>query len=153
MRAKQPDTLKELREQLPKLRQAHEFAEKKLTRAEKFCVWVNGKIGTMFFFCTVLSITAFWVIWNLFAPEPWKFDSSFGLFGWFEGGLSLILLPLLMIGQNVQRRNADARADFSYLAAQKSSAENELMINHLEHILTLVEDIRRRDSNYNGPPL
>jgi uncharacterized membrane protein len=46
--------------------------------------------------------------------------------------IQILLMPLIMVGQNIQGRHAEARADEDFAVNQKAELEVEEIIRHLE---------------------
>jgi len=45
-----------------------------------------------------------------------------------------MLMPLLMVGQNLQGRHSDARAENDYLVNEKSFADTEKILKQLDYV-------------------
>lgn len=86
---------------------------------------VTQRVGTMFFFFAILVWTLGWLLWNIFAPKPLRFDPFPGFILWLflSNMIQLFLMPLIMVGQNLQGRIADARAENDYRINCKAEAE------------------------------
>lgn len=104
------------------------------TRLEKFAVWITNNIGTMGFFFIVLLWTAIWLIWNILAPQGLRFDvvPAFALWLFISNIIQLFFLPLIMLGQNLQGRHAELRAENEYKVNIKAEKEVELILSQLE---------------------
>ena len=61
-----------------------------------------------------------------------------------SGYLQLIMLPLIMIGQNLQGRHAELRAEHDYQTNVKAEKEIEAVLLHLEKQDELMLDILKR---------
>ena len=63
-----------------------------------------------------------------------------------SGYLQLILLPLIMVGQNLQGRHAELRAENDYKTNVKAEKEIEAILLHLEkQDETMLEILKRLD--------
>lgn len=62
--------------------------------------------------------------------------------------IQILLMPLIMVGQNIQGRHAEARADEDFAVNQKAELEVEEIIRHLE---IQTEILRRLDAGSKGP--
>lgn len=104
------------------------------TRLEKFAVWITNNVGTMGFFFLVLVWTAVWLIWNVFAPLEFRFDvvPAFALWLFISNMIQLFFLPLIMIGQNLQGRHAELRAESDFKTNLKAEKEIEAILEKLE---------------------
>jgi uncharacterized membrane protein len=105
-----------------------------LTRLEHFAVWITNKIGSMGFFIIVVVWTIFWLGWNTLGPKEFRFDPfpAFVLWLFLSNVLQIFLMPLIMIGQNLQGRHAEARAESDFEINVKAEKEIETILLHLE---------------------
>jgi uncharacterized membrane protein len=58
--------------------------------------------------------------------------------------IQMFLMPLIMIGQNLQGRHAEARAEADFEVNTKSEREIEAILNHLENQNDLILKILRK---------
>jgi uncharacterized membrane protein len=125
---------------LAEIRRAHplrnSFAEIKaeMGQLEKLAVWITEHVGTMAFFLAILAWTIFWLGWNFLAPPRLQFDPPMGFVFWLfiSNMIQILLMPLLMIGQNIQGRQSEARAVHDLDVNIKAEAEIETIMLHLE---------------------
>ena len=112
----------------------HEVREK-MSRLDRLAVWITSHVGTMGFFGIIFIWTLFWLSWNLLAPEPLRFDPPMGFVLWLfiSNLIQILLMPLIMVGQNVQGRHADARAENDLEVNIKAEQEIETVLQHLEY--------------------
>ena len=105
--------------------------KKSKTLLEKLAVWITDHVGSMGFFLIIFLWTIIWLGWNMLAPKPFRFDPFPGFVLWLFicNMIQLFLMPLIMLGQNVQAKHADMRAE----ADLKINLQSELEI---ETILT-----------------
>ncbi|MBI2515087.1 DUF1003 domain-containing protein [Candidatus Wolfebacteria bacterium] len=98
-----------------------------LTRLERFAVWVTDRIGTMGFFFLIFAWTMLWFLWNTIGPKEFRFDPfpAFALWLFISNMLQLFFLPLIMVGQNLQSRHAELRAEHDFEINQKAEREIE----------------------------
>ena len=80
---------------------------------ERFALYITNAVGTIGFFFIVLAWTFGWLAWNSLAPKAARFDPypAFVLWLFISNMIQLFLMPLIMIGQNIQSRAADKRAE------------------------------------------
>jgi len=104
------------------------------TPLEKFAIWITERIGTMGFFFLLFAWTIVWLIWNIFAPPNLKFDPfpAFVLWLFISNMLQLFFLPLIMVGQNLQGRHAEMRAESDFEINLKAEKELETILESLE---------------------
>lgn len=131
----QPATLEDLKKVRPPLRNPNVEHRERLSRLEKLAVWITGHIGTMGFFLIIFVWTAAWLSWNIFAPKGLRFDPfpAFVLWLFLSNMIQIFLMPLIMIGQNLQGRHAEARAESDFEVNVKAEREIETILMHLEN--------------------
>jgi len=101
----------------------------------------------MGFFRIVLIWTVFWLAWNLLAPRSLQFDPPIGFVFWLfiSNLIQLLLMPLIMVGQNIQGRHSELRADNDLEVNVKAEAEIEVILQHLEYqnalLIAMVEKL------------
>ena len=106
----------------------------RLSALDKLAVWITGHVGTMGFFILVFVWTILWLGWNFLAPAKLQFDPPMGFVFWLfiSNLLQLLLMPLIMVGQNIQGQHAESRAEHDLEVNVKAEQEIELVLNHLE---------------------
>ena len=116
------------------------------TTLERFAVWITEHIGTMGFFALVFLWTAVWLLWNIFAPAELKFDPfpAFVLWLFISNMIQLLLLPLIMIGQNLQGRHAELRAESDYEINLRAEKDIEKIMEMLDEQRKMISDILRK---------
>ena len=116
------------------------------TRLEKFAVWITEHIGTMGFFIIVFAWTIFWLLWNILAPLELRFDPfpAFVLWLFISNMFQLLLLPLIMIGQNLQSRHAELRAESEYEINLKEEKEIEAILEQLNKQKEIMTEILKK---------
>ncbi|MGE5396927.1 MAG: DUF1003 domain-containing protein [Chitinophagales bacterium] len=105
-----------------------------LSRLEKFAVWITDNVGTMGFFLIIFIWTVSWLTWNTLAPKDFRFDPypAFVLWLFISNMVQIFLMPLIMIGQNLQGRHSEARAEADFEINTKAEREIETILQHLE---------------------
>ena len=108
--------------------------KKSLTRLERLAVWITNKVGSMGFFIVIFVWTIIWLGWNTLAPKELRFDPfpAFVLWLFISNMLQIFLMPMIMIGQNLQGRHAEARAESDFDINVKAEMEIETILLHLE---------------------
>ena len=125
-------------EEIKKLRKIIWNVNKKhresFTSFEKFAIWTTERVGTMGFFFLLFAWTIIWSIWNIFAPPNLRFDPfpAFVLWLFISNMLQLFFLPLIMVGQNLQGRHAEMRAENDFEINLKAEKELETILESLE---------------------
>jgi uncharacterized membrane protein len=144
-----PPTLLELRENRAPIRRPHNEVRMSLSGPERFALSVTHSVGTIGFFIILALWTIGWLSWNLFGPVELRFDPAPAFVVWLfiSNIVQLILLPLVMVGQNLESKFADKRAEADFEVNKKSEHEIEVIIAHLENqnelLLELAKKIER----------
>jgi len=129
-----PLTLEEFRKQRKKPRNIYKETVAKASKLDQLAVWITEHVGTMGFFLIIFFWTAIWLGWNLLAPKELQFDPPMGFVFWLfiSNLIQLLLMPLIMVGQNIQGKHAEARADYDLDVNVKAEEEIETILYHLE---------------------
>ena len=116
------------------IRNINEEHRKNLTPLERLAVWITDKVGSMGFFIIIFVWTTVWLGWNTLAPQDSRFDPfpAFVLWLFISNMLQIFLMPLIMIGQNLQGRHSEARAESDFEINVKAEKEIETILLHLE---------------------
>lgn len=128
-------TLEELLRLRKPVRNVNEEQEKQLSRLERVAIWVTDHVGTMGFFIVVFCWTIIWLSWNTLAPSHLLFDPfpAFVFWLFISNMIQLFLMPLIMVGQNLQGRHSEGRAQADYEVNVKAERELSVIIQHLEN--------------------
>ena len=120
--------------------------KERLTRLERVAVWITDHVGTMGFFLLIFSWTILWLGWNVFAPKSLQFDPypAFVLWLFLSNMIQIFLMPLIMIGQNLQARHSEARAGVDFEVNVKAELEIETILKHLEKQDEMILKILKR---------
>ena len=102
---------------------------------DKLALWITSHVGTMGFFIAIFIWTVLWLGWNLLAPKEMQFDppSAFVFWLFISNLIQIMLMPLIMVGQNILGREADARAEHDLEVNIKAEREIEVILRHLEY--------------------
>lgn len=128
-------TVAELRAAHQKPRNVNAEHLERLTGLEKVALYITEHIGTMGFFLIIFSWTALWIGWNSLAPAEVRFDPypAFVFWLFISNMIQIMLMPLIMVGQNLQSKHAEARAQADYEVNTKAEEEIETILQHLEN--------------------
>ena len=86
----------------------------------------------------------------MLAPLEFRFDPAPAFVIWLFASniFQLILLPVIMVGQNIEGRAAEWRAQMDFDINKKAEREIEVIIAHLENqsemLLELIHKIDRK---------
>ena len=109
--------------------------EQSFTKLERIAIWITDHVGTMGFFIIILTWTIVWLSWNILAPRSLQFDPfpAFVLWLFISNMIQIFLMPLIMIGQNLQGRHSEMRAESDFEVNVKAEREIEAILIHLEN--------------------
>jgi len=112
---------------------------------------VTAAVGTMGAFYFFALFMAAWMLWQIEARKP--FDPYPFAFLLFLGNIvQLLLMPLIMVGQNLQTAHADARAEADYEVNRRAEEEIEKLLAGLRDIdLRTLEIVRRLELDHTRP--
>jgi uncharacterized membrane protein len=138
-------TFQELKKLRTPLRAVNVEYRKKLSRLERLAIWITERVGTMGFFLAIFVWTIVWLGWNTLAPEAVRFDPfpAFVLWLFLSNVIQIFLMPLIMVGQNLQGRHAETRAQADFEVNTKAEREIEAILLHLEAQNDLILQILR----------
>jgi len=139
--------LREAHEELKKLRKpirnVNVLHKESLSLLETFAVKLTNHVGSIGFFLIIFGWTILWLGWNTIAPKEWRFDPfpAFVLWLFISNVIQIFLMPLIMIGQNLQGRHAENRAESDFEVNVRAEKEIEVILLHLEHQNELIMEI------------
>jgi uncharacterized membrane protein len=141
----QTTSIEKINEQYP-IRNVNVVHKSRLSKLDKLAVFVTEKIGTMGFFFIILAWTVIWLGWNIIAPKNYRFDPypAFVLWLFISNLIQIHLMPLIMIGQNIQGKHAELRAEHDFETDKKAEKEIETILAHLENHQKLMLEILKK---------
>jgi uncharacterized membrane protein len=147
LKHRRPLSLDEFRRQRKPLRNVNKEAAARLNTLDKLAVWITRLVGTMGCFLIVLIWTVVWLGWNLLAPSNLQFDPPMAFVFWLfiSNVIQILLMPLIMVGQNIQGRHSEVRADHDLDVNVKAEREIEVILEHLDYqnkmLIAMVEKL------------
>ena len=137
------EELKKLRDPLVDINQVR---RERSSRLDKLALWITEKVGTMGFFLVIFVWTLVWLSWNMLAPKSLQFDPypAFVLWLFISNMVQIFLMPLIMIGQNLQGEHSELRAESDFKVNKKAEREIETILAHLENQNELMLRILQR---------
>lgn len=135
-------SIEKINEEYP-IKNVNKIHRARLSKMDKLALVVTERIGTMGFFFIILIWTAIWLGWNLLAPKNLKFDPypAFVFWLFISNLIQLHLMPLLLIGQNVQGKHAELRSEHDFETDKKAEKEIEAILTRLDNQERLLEEI------------
>jgi uncharacterized membrane protein len=140
------DTLEEIRKQFPEQKNINQVHRSRLSPLEKLGLNVTEHVGTMGFFFIIFGWTLLWLGWNILAPKSLRFDPYPGFVLWLfiSNLIQIHLMPLIMVGQNIQARHSELRTENDYETNKKEEKAIETILLRLEHQQKLIEQLLDR---------
>ncbi len=141
-----PPSLLELRQSRRPVKNDRKEHYMTLSASERFAAFVHRAIGSLGFFFLIMVWTVAWLGWNIFAPVELRFDPAPAFVIWLFASniLQLILLPIIMVGQNIEGRAAEWRAQMDFEINKKAEHEVEIIIAHLENQNEMLLELARK---------
>jgi uncharacterized membrane protein len=142
-----PPSVEEVRKRRHPLTNVNKEVAEKIGRLDKLAVYITNRVGTMGFFLAIFVWTVLWLGWNLLAPQKLQFDPPMAFVFWLfiSNLIQILLMPLIMVGQNILGWHAEARADHDLEVTLKSEQEIEIILHHLEFqnaiLITMLEKL------------
>lgn len=138
--------LADIRKEFGEIKNANTLHKEKLSPLEKLAVFITERIGTMGFFFIIFVWTFSWLGWNILGPSSMRFDPFPGFVLWLfiSNLIQLHLMPLIMVGQNIQGKHASLRAEYDFQTNRKAEREIEAILLHLEHQQELLLEMQRK---------
>jgi len=139
----QPKTLNELKALRKPIINVNSATNQKLSALDKLALWITQRVGTMGFFFIIFLWTASWLGWNSLGPKEARFDPypAFVLWLFISNMIQIFLMPLIMIGQNLQSNHAEVRAEADFEVNTKAEREIETILMHLENQNKIILEI------------
>lgn len=139
-------SLEELKKNRKPLRNVNVERKENLSSMDVFAIWITEHVGTMGFFLIIFFWTVIWLGFNTLGPIDYRFDPypAFVLWLFISNMIQILLMPLLLIGQNLQNKHSEARAETDFELNKKAEQEIEVIISHLENQNEILENIEKK---------
>lgn len=141
-------SLKELRASTKPMKNVNDEHKNSLSRLDRMALWITSHVGTMGFFLIIFTWTVCWLGWNIFAPVAYRFDPypAFVFWLFISNMIQIFLMPLIMIGQNLQGKHSELRAQADFDVNVKAEKEIAVIIEHLENNDVMLKEILKKIS-------
>lgn len=139
-------SVKEIKNNYRPIYNVNDRHKEKLSTLDKAALWITDHVGSMGFFLIIFCWTALWLGWNTLAPSPLRFDPypAFVLWLFISNMVQIFLMPLIMVGQNLQSKHSELRAEQDFSINKKAESEIEAILKHLENQNDLILQILNR---------
>ena len=141
-----PTSLEDLKKLRKPIQNTYEKHRDRMSKLDKLAMFVTNRVGTMGFFFIILTWTVCWLAWNTLGPEMLQFDPfpAFVMWLFIANVIQIMLMPLIMIGQNLQSKHSEIRAEHEYETSIKSEREIEAILEHLENQQRTLEELTQK---------
>ena len=119
--------------------------EKSLNTLDRLAIAITNRVGSFGFFLIILGWTVVWTGYNILASEVTSLHlRSFDPFPAFVAYLlisnviQILLMPLIMVGQNLQGRHSETRAELDF----QVNLKNEISLTEVLRRLDVLESER-----------
>ncbi|MCL5019643.1 MAG: DUF1003 domain-containing protein [Patescibacteria group bacterium] len=129
------EDLSQFKDKISSVKDTNAIHRSRLSKLDKLALFITRKVGSMSFFfaCVIL------------ATIPFVFHSTLSVVQYISSGfLQLVLLPLIMVGQNLQGRHAELRAQHDFETNVKAEKEIETLFLHLDRQEKMMSEILKR---------
>lgn len=139
-------SLDEIKSKRVPIQNTHKKHREKISRINKIALGITERVGSMGFFGVIFIWTSFWLAWNSLGPVSMRFDPypAFVLWLFISNMIQIFLMPLIMIGQNLQSAHSEIRAEQDLQINIKAEAEIETILMHLENQNELIIKILKK---------
>lgn len=129
------ERLKAVRAKHAPLKNTHKEVQDNLSMLNRVALVITNRVGTFGFFLIIFAWTIIWLGWNTLGPARDRFDPAMGfvLYLFICNVIQILLMPLIMVGQNLQGMHSEARAQHDLEVNIKAEQEIEVILQHLEH--------------------
>ena len=137
---KLPKDLVEYLERRHKPENVNAKHKSKLKFQDRIALLITGAVGTMYAVYFFALAMAGWMLWQTFFDKH-PFDPFPFAFLLFLGNIiQLLLMPLIMVGQNLQGKHSEIRAEEEFKTTQSSYQDIEQILVHLDNQDKLIKE-------------
>ena len=119
--------------------------EKSLKTLDRLAIAITNRVGSIGFFLIIAAWTVLWTGYNILASEipalHWPAFDPFPAFVAYlliSNVIQILLMPLIMVGQNLQGRHSETRAELDF----QVNLKNEISLTEVLRRLDVLESER-----------
>lgn len=128
-------TVEDIKREYAPVQNTNEIHRNRLSKADKISLRITSLVGSMTFFYICLVLVT----------VPLIFSSTMTFIHYLSSGyLQLLLLPLILVSQNLQSKHSELRAQHDYETNVRSEKQIESILLHLEHQDKVVHEILKK---------
>jgi CRP-like cAMP-binding protein len=131
-------------------RNANELYDRSLSRIDRVAVAVTDKVGSFGFFLIILFWTVAWTSYNMLASLVpalgWMTFDPFPAFVAYllmSNVIQILLMPLILVGQNLQSRHTETRAELDFQTNVRAEKEIQTALLHLQRNTAMLQRLMR----------
>lgn len=125
----------DLRKEFAPIKNPNEIHKSHLSAMDRVALFITSTVGTMGFVFACIILVAI----------PLFINSALPIVQYISSGiLQLVLLPLILVGQNLQGKHAELRAQHDFDTNVKAEKEIETILLHLEKQDEIMMEILKR---------
>lgn len=133
-----------MNEQRHRPQNVNDVHRQKLGFQDRLALIITSAVGTMYAVYFLVLALAGWMLWQG-AISRHPFDPYPFAFLLFMGNIvQLLLMPLIMVGQNIQSRHAELRSEEEYRTTLSSSRDLEAILKKLDQQQAIIQNLSRR---------
>jgi CheY-like chemotaxis protein len=108
---------------------------------DRLALFITERVGSVGFFLILMAWSVLWLGWNTLAPRSVRFDPApaFVLWLFISNLIQIVLMPLIMVGQNLQSRHSELRAESDFEVNVKAEKGIGIILLHLERLVAANE--------------
>ncbi len=116
--------------------------QERLRPLDRAALVITTRVGTMSFFLVIFTWTAVWLLWNVLAPVSLRFDPAPAFVFWLflSNMIQIFLMPLVMVGQNLQGAHSELRAEYDHETVTEMKSQLAAILAKLEALPELKGD-------------
>lgn len=130
-----------------RIKNTNRIYNQKLKNSERFAIWITDRIGTIGFFFIILIWTVLWLGWNMLAPQHLRFDPypDFVLWLFISNMIQIMLMPLIMVGQNLQAKRSEIRSENDFDVNIKAEKEIAFLMEEMKELKIMVAQLSKNN--------
>jgi len=114
-----------------------------LTFQNKIALIITTAIGTMYSVYLFVILMAGWMLWQSLTKKPFDpFPFAFLLF--LGNIIQLLLMPLIMVGQNIQGQHSELRANEEFKTTQSIYRDIEKILVDLDRLNKELQKLKKK---------
>lgn len=132
-------------------RNANVVHDHNLSKIDRLAMAITDRVGSFGFFLIIATWTVVWTGYNIIASTftslNWQAFDPFPAFVAYlliSNVIQIMLMPLIMVGQNLQSRHAETRAELDFEINKKAEREITATLLHIERQSELLRHVLQK---------